>query len=99
HADAFKAKFQYNFPMNSLADYANFYARHGVNKAAFLKAAHSPRTDREMAANNRLIMRWRVMGTPTIVVDGKYRSNHIKSYDQLVALTKWLVQRELKARH
>jgi thiol:disulfide interchange protein DsbA len=36
-----------------------------------------------------------VDGTPTIVVDGKYRSNNVTSYSQLVALTQWLVKREL----
>jgi thiol:disulfide interchange protein DsbA len=40
-----------------------------------------------------------VDGTPTIVVDGKYRSANIKSFSELVDLTKWLVQQELNAKH
>ncbi len=98
HLAVFKAKFQLNYPMNSLDDLANFYARHGVDRKAFLRAAHSPETDRKLAADTRLIQRWGVDGTPTIVVDGKYRSNHIRSYDQLVAMTQWLVKRELQAK-
>jgi thiol:disulfide interchange protein DsbA len=39
-----------------------------------------------------------VDGTPTIVVDGKYRSNQVTSYTQLADLTRWLVKRELAGR-
>lgn len=98
HLAVFKAKFQLNYPMNSLDDLADFYARHGVDRKAFLRAARSPETDRKLAADTRLIQRWGVDGTPTIVVDGKYRSNHIRSYDQLVAMTQWLVKRELQSK-
>ncbi|HEX7342028.1 MAG TPA: thiol:disulfide interchange protein DsbA/DsbL [Rhodanobacteraceae bacterium] len=97
HLAVFKAKFDYNYPLNSLQDYASFYARHGVNPRTFLEDAHSARTDRELATNNQLIRRWGVMGTPTIIVNGKYRVAHVHTYTQLVAVTKWLVQRELKA--
>ena len=34
-------------------------------------------------------------GTPTIVVDGKYRSSEVHNYDQLSAMTQWLAKREL----
>jgi thiol:disulfide interchange protein DsbA len=96
HDELFKAKFTYNYPVNSLNDLADFYARHGVNRAAFLRAAKSPATTRQMAADQRLIRRWGVDATPTIVVDGKYRSHRIHSLGELVSLTQWLVKRELK---
>lgn len=98
HDEVFKAKFQYNYPLNSLGDLADFYARHGVDRKAFLRAAKSPATNHKLAADLRLTQRWGVMATPTIVVDGKYRSNHIESYDELVAMTRWLVERELKSK-
>jgi thiol:disulfide interchange protein DsbA len=41
------------------------------------------------------LQKWQIDGTPTIVVDGKYRSAHVKSLDELVKLTQWLVDREL----
>ncbi len=97
HLEVFKAKFQYNYPMNSLQDFAAFYARHGVDPKAFLKAARSPRVDRELAANARLVRRWGVMATPSIIVDGKYRVAHVRTYPQVIAVTRWLVQRELNA--
>jgi len=98
HDALFKDKFINNFPLNSLSDLADFYARHGVDRAAFLKAAKSDKTTRQMATDTRLIRQWHVDATPTIVVDGKYLSHHVKSYDELVDLTRWLVERELKGK-
>lgn len=98
HAALFKAKFQQNYPLNSLDDLADFYARQGVDRAAFMHAATSAQTDKHLVDDTKLIQRWGVDGTPTIVVDGKYRSNQVKSLEQLAALTRWLVQRELKAK-
>ncbi|GAB3029095.1 MULTISPECIES: thiol:disulfide interchange protein DsbA/DsbL [Oleiagrimonas] len=96
HLELFKEKFEERYPINTLDELADFYARQGVDKAKFLQAANSKQTDMAIARGNALIRDWGVDGTPTIVVDGKYRSNHIKSYDQLLKLTHWLVQRELK---
>lgn len=44
----------------------------------------------------KLFQGWGIDGTPTIVVNGKYRSNQIKSFDQLNDVAKFLVNRELK---
>lgn len=96
HDALFKDKFSNNYPLNSLSDLAGFYARHGVDRDAFLKAANSEKTTRQMDADTRLIQQWHVDATPTIVVNGKYLSHDIKSYDELVDLTRWLVDRELK---
>ncbi len=98
HLALFKAKFYDHYPLNSLSDMADFYAKHGTTAKAFLKAAHSHETDRKLARSNALIKDWGVQGTPTIVVDGKYRSGRIKTYAELLKLTHWLVQRELKAK-
>ncbi|KGI78787.1 thiol:disulfide interchange protein DsbA/DsbL [Oleiagrimonas soli] len=95
HLELFREKFEERYPINTLDELADFYARQGVDKAKFLQIANSKETDQAIARGNALIADWGVDGTPTIVVDGTYRSNHIKSYDQLLDLTHWLVQREL----
>ena len=97
HTALFKQKFYQHYPLNSLDDLADFYAREGIGRATFMRAANSDTTKRELERNNKLIMRWGVEGTPTIVVDGKYRSGSIDSYDTLVKMTQWLVERELRA--
>jgi thiol:disulfide interchange protein DsbA len=96
HMELFRQKFEERYPINTLDELADFYAREGVKRKAFVRAANSPQTDQLLAKNSQLIRHWAVGGTPTIVVDGRYRSNKIKSYDQLLKLTHWLVQRELE---
>ncbi|HET7359666.1 MAG TPA: thiol:disulfide interchange protein DsbA/DsbL [Rhodanobacteraceae bacterium] len=98
HLALFREKFEQHYPLNSLDDLASFYAAHGTTEAAFLKAANSPRTNALLEHDFHLLQAWGIEGTPTIVVDGKYRSANIRNYDELVALTRWLVQRELKSK-
>ena len=98
HLKLFKQKFKQHYPINSLSDLADFYAREGVSRDKFLKIANSKQASAAIKANQKLIRAWGVPGTPCIVVDGKYRSNNISSDKALVALTRYLVQRELSAK-
>lgn len=98
HLEFFREKFQQNYPLNSLEDMSAFYARAGVNPIEFMRIARSPAATAALQSDLNLIRKWGVDGTPTIVVDGKYRSNDVASYPQLVKLTRWLVQRELAAK-
>lgn len=98
HDVLFDAKFKEQYPINSMDEIADFYASHGANRAQFMKIANSPEVDAQVKKDLALIQAWGVDGTPTIVVDGKYRSANIKDFPQLLALTQWLVQRELNAK-
>jgi protein dithiol oxidoreductase (disulfide-forming) len=98
HDLLFQKKFIDQYPINSPDEIANFYASQGVNRDQFMKIYNSPETDAAIKKDLALIQAWGVDGTPTIVVDGKYRSNDIKDFPQLIALTKWLVQQELNAK-
>ena len=95
HLAFFKAKFQDRYPINSMDEIADFYARNGVDRNEFLRIASSPQVTEQIGSDAELIKRWDVEGTPTIVVDGKYRSNHVTSFHQLADLARWLAQREL----
>lgn len=95
HLKLFVEKFAQHYPLNSLDDLADFYARQGVNRAKFMQIATSPEATTALKADLALIQKWGVDATPTIVVDGKYRSNKVTSYGQLAELTQWLVKREL----
>lgn len=95
HLKLFEEKFGQNYPINSLDELADFYAREGVNRAEFMRIATSPETTAQMKSDLALIQQWQVDGTPTIVVDGKYRSAKVQTLDELSALTQWLVKREL----
>ena len=98
HVALFKALHEEHQPLYSLQDLAGFYARYGVKPAEFLSVANSDAVDQQMMHDVRLEQAWGIEGTPTIVVDGKYRSGRIQSYDELVKLTLWLVYKEQAAR-
>jgi len=95
HLQLFDAKFAQHYPINSLDELADFYAREGVDRAAFMRLATSPEATAKLKADLELIRQWQVDGTPTIVVNGKYRVAAVHSYDEMVAVTQWLVKREL----
>ena len=95
HLALFKDKFDEHYPISSLDELADFYARHGVDRAKFMQIATSDEVKKQIAKDLQLIGKWQVNGTPTIVVDGKYRSDKVQTLDQLSALTQWLAKREL----
>jgi thiol:disulfide interchange protein DsbA len=74
---------------------ANFYASQGVDRTKFLSIATSPEATTKLKSDLTLIQKWQVDGTPSIVVDGKYRVNNVQTLDELAAVTLWLVKREL----
>ncbi len=95
HLALFDAKFAQHYPINSMDELADFYAREGVDRAEFMRIATSPETTAKLKEDLALIQKWQVDGTPTIVVDGKYRVAAVHSFDEMVAVTQWLVKREL----
>ncbi len=95
HLQLFVAKFSEQYPINSMDELADFYARQGVDRAAFMRIANSDEATAKLKSDLVLIQKWGVDGTPTIVVDGKYRVAAVSSLDEMVAVTQWLVKREL----
>ena len=95
HLQLFVAKFGEHYAINSMDELADFYARQGVDRAEFMRIATSAETTAKLKSDLALIQKWQVDGTPTIVVDGKYRVAAVHSYDEMVAVTQWLVKREL----
>lgn len=104
HDKVFQAMLEH-YPLNSLDDLANFYARQGVDKQKFLAAATDAETVNEMEADQKTEMRWGVDLTPMLVVGRRanadknapfvalIRSADITGYDQLRQLGLWMVQR------
>ena len=95
HLQLFQAKFGEHYPINSMDELANFYASQGVDRTKFLSIATSPEATTKLKSDLTLIQHWQVDGTPSIVVDGKYRVNNVHSLDEVAAVTLWLVKREL----
>jgi thiol:disulfide interchange protein DsbA len=95
HLELFKEKFDQNYPINSMDELADFYAKQGVNRAEFMRIATSDAVTDKMKSDLALIQKWQVDGTPTLVVDGKYRVTGAKDQDELAAVALWLAKREL----
>jgi protein dithiol oxidoreductase (disulfide-forming) len=98
HLQLFDEKFNQHYPISSMDELADFYARHGVDRAKFMSIATSAETTAKLKSDLALIQKWQVDGTPSIVVDGKYRVAGVHSLDELAAVTQWLAKRELSGK-
>ncbi|MEO8810144.1 MAG: thiol:disulfide interchange protein DsbA/DsbL [Rhodanobacter sp.] len=95
HLNLFEAKFTEHYPLNSLGELADYYAKNGVNRADFMRIATSQATTAKMNHDLALLRTWQVDGTPTLVVDGKYRVITTSPSDRMLAVAMWLTRREL----
>jgi len=95
HLALFKAKFEDHYPISTLDELADFYAMHGVKREDFLRIAASDEVTQQIRKDMALVQAWQVDGTPTIIVNGKYRTANVTTLDELSAVTQWLVKREL----
>ena len=94
HLPLFVVKFAQNYPINSMDELADFYAREGVNREQFMRIATSDETTAKMKSDLALIQKWGVDGTPSLMVNGKYRVNNVQTPDELAAVALWLAKRE-----
>ena len=81
----------------TIADAARFYHRTtGVSETDFIGAAQSMGVNTRVGQAEALVTRYGVSGTPTIVVNGKYRMDIASAgdADKLIELVKWLVAKE-----
>ena len=87
-------------PVPGIQDLAKFYERTaGIKAATFMATANSFSVDTRMRQADQLVKDYRVEGTPSVVVNGKYRLD-VQSAggpDQVIELVKWLVARESPA--
>jgi thiol:disulfide interchange protein DsbA len=81
----------------TIEDAAKFYQRvTGYKAADFVAAAKSFSIDMKMRQADAQIIAMRVSGTPTIIVNGKYRVNNesLESTDAMIDVVKFLVAKE-----
>lgn len=81
----------------SIDDIARFYQRvTGVKAADFVAASKSFGVDLKMRQADGQIVAMQVSGTPTLVINGKYRVNNenLKTPEEIIELVKFLVAKE-----
>lgn len=96
HQALFDALHRDHQPLRTLDDLASFYAQHGVDKAKFLATASSFEVESKLSRARDIVKGDGIDGTPTIVVNGKYRANAASAggFPQLIELIGWLVNKE-----
>ncbi|HET6631840.1 MAG TPA: thiol:disulfide interchange protein DsbA/DsbL [Rhodanobacteraceae bacterium] len=100
HDALFKAVFEKQTisPISpTLADLAKFYAGYGVKPDVFTATANSFGVNAAIKRGNERIKGFGVTGTPTIVVNGKYRLDVASAggFGQTVELVHYLVAKEV----
>jgi protein dithiol oxidoreductase (disulfide-forming) len=102
HQALFDALHRDHLPITSLDALAKFYAGYGADSATFLSTANSFVIEAKMAHGNELVRDYHVEGTPTLIVNGKYRvaMNSERSIGpaEAIKLTLYLVQQEAQAK-
>lgn len=85
--------------MPKIEDAARFYAKYGAKPEEFVQTANSFAVNMQMKRADKQIVTWGVSGTPTMVIDGKWRADTMSANgaQNLVDLTLYLVNRELAA--
>jgi len=83
----------------TIEDAARFYHRvAGVSEAEFVAAANSMGVNTRIGHADDLTVRYGVGGTPTIIVNGKYRLDRSSAGDDegVIELVNWLVAKETR---
>lgn len=80
----------------TIEDMAKFYAKFGVDPKEFVAVANSFTVNTKMKQADEMVKAYGVDGTPTLVINGKYRFTPTSAggYAQSVELTNWLVAKE-----
>ena len=84
-------------PQPTLEDAARFFEKKaGIKAEQFLTTAKSFTVEANCRRADQLVKAYRVEGTPTIIVNGRYRigAQALAKESNLIAMVKWLVAKE-----
>ena len=86
--------------IGSLDDLGAWYAEHGVDKAQFLSTMESFTVNAKISQAQQQVPRYGVDGTPSLIVNGKYRvvAPREGSFTKMLQITDWLIERERAAK-
>jgi thiol:disulfide interchange protein DsbA len=80
--------------LRSLDEIADFYTKFGADKEKFLSTARSFAVDGRIRRDQQLVRDYGITGTPSVVVNGKYRvvgNAAIPSFDAMLDVVDYLV--------
>ena len=102
HQALFDAIHRDHQPLHTIEDLANlFYANYGANPGNFLSTASSFVVEADLARGNDLVRTYHIDGTPSLIINGKYRVTGISDrgigFPEMVQITLELVKQEAAA--
>jgi len=100
HQALFDALHRDHRTMQTVEDFAAFYAQYGVDQKNFNSTASSFVVEGKLAQSREMVPKYKVEGTPTLIVNGKYRvtAEGAGGYPQMIELVNWLVKKEHDAK-
>jgi thiol:disulfide interchange protein DsbA len=84
-------------PQPTLEDAATYFQKKaGIKREQFLATAKSFAVDANCRRADQLVKAYRIEGTPTLIVNGRYKvgAEALADENKLIALVKWLIQKE-----
>lgn len=97
HHDLFEAWNVKNIDLSDENKIGNFVAQHGVDRKKFSEAYHSFGVGSKVMRSKQLTQTYRISGTPTLIVDGKYLITGLQPADAIRVLSE-LVEKVRKER-
>ncbi|MGY6553553.1 MAG: thiol:disulfide interchange protein DsbA/DsbL [Wenzhouxiangella sp.] len=99
HEAMFRALHDERRQFRNMEEVAEVYTAFGISVEEFISTSQSFAVDNRMRRNRNEIMRFGVRGTPTMIVQGKWRlsPSDFSSYEEMLAAVDYLVAREWSA--
>lgn len=100
HADMFKALHERgSLPIQNATpdEIAGFYAGYGVDRKKFADTLRGPAVDERLERARAFVVAAGIEGTPSLIVNGRYRVTGGRSYDDMLRIADQLVARERSA--
>ena len=100
HEKFFAAIHKEHVSLRTLDDIAQWYSKQGVTQEQFLSAANSFAVNTKVNRAKAMVPRWGVSGTPTVIVNGKYRFDVSSAggHQNVADLINFLVDKERAAK-
>ena len=95
HTALFEAIHAEKKPVNDMNSLAAWYGEHGVDQAKFLSTSTSFEVESKMARSLAMVPKYGIDGTPSIIVDGKFRlsRNSAGTDEDMMELVAYLVDK------
>ncbi|MCG8465633.1 MAG: thiol:disulfide interchange protein DsbA/DsbL [Xanthomonadales bacterium] len=101
HQALFDALHRDRKPLRTIDQIADFVAGLGVDKGKFMSTANSFAVNGRLNQANSLVRRYGITGTPSLVIDGKYRiaaGGELKTYADLLNVADFLIEKRRQER-